>query len=65
LDWFNFQEKGVAFPGNALVLGIYLGPSSDVDPATTQRIMKAIGEIKDCSTICSLTPEEYVNAALY
>ena len=31
----------------------------------TQLIMKVNGEIKDRSTVCSLTPEECVNATLY
>eukprot|EP00804_Cyclotella_cryptica_P029741 CCRYP_015201-RA/>CCRYP_015201-RA protein AED:0.23 eAED:0.23 QI:0/0/0/1/1/1/6/0/958 len=28
-DWVKFQDQGVAFPGDALVLGKYLGPSID------------------------------------
>eukprot|EP00804_Cyclotella_cryptica_P015837 CCRYP_006340-RA/>CCRYP_006340-RA protein AED:0.27 eAED:0.33 QI:64/0/0/1/0/0.33/3/0/257 len=28
-DWVKFRDQGVAFPGNALVLGKYLGPSID------------------------------------
>eukprot|EP00804_Cyclotella_cryptica_P019304 CCRYP_006183-RA/>CCRYP_006183-RA protein AED:0.20 eAED:0.20 QI:0/0/0/1/0/0/5/0/657 len=28
-DWVKFRDQGVAFPGNALVLGKYLGPSMD------------------------------------
>ena len=31
----------------------------------TQYIMKANGEMEDCSTVCALTPKECVNAALY
>jgi hypothetical protein len=61
----KFREKGVAFPVDTLVLGKYLGPSIDVGQAMTQHIMKANGEIKDHSTVCSRTPEEYVNAALH
>eukprot|EP00804_Cyclotella_cryptica_P017310 CCRYP_020331-RA/>CCRYP_020331-RA protein AED:0.23 eAED:0.25 QI:0/-1/0/1/-1/1/1/0/484 len=64
-DWVKFRDQGVAFPGDALVLGKYLGPSIDVGPAMTQRIMKANGEIEDRSTVRSLTPEECVNAALH
>eukprot|EP00804_Cyclotella_cryptica_P026575 CCRYP_014011-RA/>CCRYP_014011-RA protein AED:0.14 eAED:0.14 QI:0/0/0/1/0/0.25/4/0/793 len=29
-DWVKFWDQGVAFPGNALVLGKYLGPSINV-----------------------------------
>eukprot|EP00804_Cyclotella_cryptica_P013947 CCRYP_002465-RA/>CCRYP_002465-RA protein AED:0.03 eAED:0.04 QI:0/0/0/0.83/0.6/0.5/6/0/916 len=28
-DWVKFRDQGVAFPGNSLVLGKYLGPSID------------------------------------
>eukprot|EP00804_Cyclotella_cryptica_P001676 CCRYP_009051-RA/>CCRYP_009051-RA protein AED:0.08 eAED:0.08 QI:0/0/0/1/0.5/0.6/5/0/841 len=31
-DWVKFRDQGVAFPGDALVLGKYLGPSIDRDP---------------------------------
>ena len=61
--WVKFHDHGVAFPGDALVLGKYLGLSIDVGPDMTQHIMKANGEIEDCSTGHSLTPEECVNAA--
>jgi hypothetical protein len=64
-DRVKFQEKGVTFPCDTLVLGKYLGPSIDVGPAMTQHIMKANGEIKEHSTVCSLTAEEYVNTTLY
>ena len=48
-DWVKFRENGVAFPDDTMVLGKYLGPSTDVGPAITQRIMKANGEIEDRS----------------
>eukprot|EP00804_Cyclotella_cryptica_P027817 CCRYP_009226-RA/>CCRYP_009226-RA protein AED:0.27 eAED:0.33 QI:0/0/0/1/0/0/4/0/432 len=31
-DWVKFSDQGVAFPGDALVLGKYLGPSIDPRP---------------------------------
>jgi hypothetical protein len=58
-DWVKFWEKGVPFPGGTLILDKYLGPSIDMGPAMTQCIMKANGEIKDRSTVCSLTPKEW------
>ena len=64
-DWVKFREKRVAFPYDTLVLGKYLGPSKYMGPAMTQRIMKANGEIKDHSTVCSLTPKECVSAPLH
>ncbi|KAL3786440.1 hypothetical protein HJC23_011021 [Cyclotella cryptica] len=64
-DWVKFQDQGVAFPGDALVLGKYLGPSIDVGPAMTSRVMKANGEIEDRSTVRALTAEDRVSAALF
>jgi hypothetical protein len=64
-DWVEFRIHGVAFPDNAMVLGKYLGPSIDVGPAMTSRIMKANGELEDRSTVRALTSEERVNAALF
>ena len=61
--WVKLWEKGFDFPEDTLVLGKYLGPSVDVGLATTQRIMKSNGEIKDHSTVFSLTPEECISAA--
>ncbi|KAL7478254.1 hypothetical protein ACHAW6_004026 [Cyclotella cf. meneghiniana] len=41
-----------------MVLGKYLGPSVDVGPAMTQRVMKANGKYEDRSTLRQLTPKE-------
>ena len=57
-DWVMFRDNGVAFPEDKMVLGKYLGPSIDVGPAMTAKIMKANGEVVDRSTLRSLTPEE-------
>ncbi|KAL7485243.1 hypothetical protein ACHAW6_014108 [Cyclotella cf. meneghiniana] len=57
-DWVKFQDKGITFPDDPLVLGKYLGPSIDVGPAVTQCVMKANVKVEDCSTVCQLTPEE-------
>ena len=59
-DWVKFREIGVAFPGNQMVLGKYLGPSIDMGPAMTQCVMKANGKYEDRSTIRQLTPPEWV-----
>ena len=63
-DWVKFRDSGVAFPTDSLVLGKYLGPSIDVGPAMTQRVMKANGEVEDRSTLRLLTPEECMSDAL-
>jgi hypothetical protein len=64
-DWVKFREQGVAFPGDAMVLDKYLGPSIDVGLAMTSRILKANGKLEDQSKVRALTSEERVNAALF
>ena len=59
-DWVKFREKCVAFPGDPMVLSKYLGPSINVGPAMTQRVMKANGEYEDRFTVFQLTPQECV-----
>ena len=48
-----------------MVLGRYLGPSIDVGPVMTQRVMKANGEYEDRSTLRQLTPKEHMYLALH
>jgi hypothetical protein len=64
-DWVKFREHCVAFPDDAMVLGKYLGPSIDIGPAMTSRIMNANGKLEDRSTVRALTSEERLNAALF
>ena len=42
-------------------MGRYLGPSIDVGPALTAKILKQNGEVVHRSTYRGLTPEEIVN----
>ncbi|KAL7480606.1 hypothetical protein ACHAW6_006283 [Cyclotella cf. meneghiniana] len=62
--WEKFQDKGVTFPDNQMVLGKYLGPSIDMGPAMMQHVMKANGEYEIQSTVHQLTPKECMNPAL-
>jgi hypothetical protein len=48
-----------------MVLGKYPGPSIDVGPAMTSRVMKANGKIEDHSMVRTLTEAERVNPALF
>ena len=64
-DWVKFREDGVAFPDNQMILGKYLGPSIDVGPAMTQRVMKANGKYEDRSTLRQLTPKECMSPAMH
>ena len=57
-DWVYFRDSAVSFPEDKLVLGRYLGPSIDIGPALTAKILKQNGEIVHHSTYRGLTPEE-------
>ena len=57
-EWVYFRDTVVSFPEDKLVLGRYLGPSIDVGPALTAKILKQNGEIVHRSTYRGLTPEE-------
>jgi hypothetical protein len=64
-DWVKFWDNGIAFPNDPMILGKYLGPSIDVGPAMTSRVMKANGKFTNRSTVRNLTSKEHVNAALF
>jgi hypothetical protein len=48
----------VSYPEDKVVLDRYLGPSIDVGPALTAKILKDNGQIVPRSTYRGLTPEE-------
>ena len=39
-DWVKFRDTNVPYPEDKLVLGRYLGPSTDIGPAMTAKILK-------------------------
>ena len=43
-EWIKFRDQQVAFPHDNFVLGRYLGPSFDIGPAMTAKILKKNGE---------------------
>ena len=57
-EWIKFRDQQVAFPHDNFVLGIYLGPSFDIGPAMTAKILKKNGEYVHRSTYRSLTDDE-------
>jgi hypothetical protein len=57
-EWVKFRDTTIDFPEDKVVLGRYLGPSIDVGPAMTAKILKANGEVVHRSTYRSLTDEE-------
>ena len=53
-----FRDTAIPFPGDKYVLGRYLGPSIDIGPAMTAKILKENGQVVHRSTVRGLTPEE-------
>jgi hypothetical protein len=60
-EWLMFRDTAVAFPGSKEVLGRYLGPSIDIGPAMSAKILKANAEVVYRSTYRSLTDKELVD----
>ena len=58
-DWIKFRDTLVPFPGDKLVLGRYLGPSTDIGPAMTAKILKDTGWVTNRSTFRALTQDEW------
>ena len=42
-DWVYFRKNAVTYPNDKLVLGRWLGPSTDIDPALCAKILKENG----------------------
>ena len=60
-QWVYFRDTSVTFPGDKLVLGMYCGPSIDVGPVLTDKIMRNNGKQVHRSTYRELTPYELLN----
>jgi hypothetical protein len=60
-DWVKFRDTVVPYPQDKLVLGRYLGPSTDIGPAMTAKILKANGQYVHRSTLRGLTDDEVQN----
>ncbi len=56
--WVKFRSTTVSFPVDPLVLGKYLGPSIDVGPAMTAKILTPTGKVAHRIPYRPLTPEE-------
>jgi hypothetical protein len=57
-DWVMFRDNLPTFPHNKLILGRYLGPTSDVGSALTAKILKSNRQTVCRSTLQHLTDEE-------
>ena len=62
--WMKFCETSVSFPNDAEIIGRYLGPSIDIGPAMTAKILKSNGKVVHCSTFRGLTPDELDDPAM-
>ena len=61
LEWFKwvmFQDETAPFPDDVMTLGHYLGPSADISPAMTTKILTENGQVLHRSMYCLLTPDE-------
>ena len=57
-EWVKFRDAQVAFPDDNFVLARYLGPSFDIGPAMTAKLLKENGEYVHRSTYRGLTEDE-------
>ena len=62
-DWVKYRDTIVAYPEDKLVLGRYLGPSIDIGPAMTAKILKDTGFVTNRSTFRALTQDEWDDPA--
>jgi hypothetical protein len=60
-QWVKFRDTAVSYPEDKEVHGRYLGPSIDIGPAMTMKILKANGQYVHRSTHRPLTPDEIAN----
>jgi transposase len=57
-QWIKFRDTVIPFPEDKLVLGRYLGPSTDIGPAMTAKILKSNGQYVHRTTLRALTDDE-------
>lgn len=56
--WIKFWDTSVSFPDDKEILGRYLGPSIDIGPAMTAKILKKNGQVVHRSTYRAVTADE-------
>ena len=57
-DWIKFRDTNVVYPERKLVLGRYLGPSTNIGPAMTAKNIKANGQYAHQSKLRALTQDK-------
>ncbi len=60
-DWVYFYDNAVSFPDEKWKLGRWLGPSVDIGPAMTAKILQANGKPVHRSTYRALNEQELVD----
>ena len=60
-DWVMFRDEPIQYPDKNPVLVRYLGPSIDVSPSITAKIMRVNDQVLHRSTYCGLKEEEKSN----
>ena len=60
-QWVYFKDTSETFPGDKFFLGRYCGPSIDVGPELTSKILRKNGQQLHSFTCRALTPDELVN----
>ena len=60
-EWVKFWDGEAKFSEPREVLGRWLGPSLDVGPAMTAKIIKSNGQVMHLSSYRKLNPEELVD----
>ena len=60
-EWVMFQDKTALLPGDVLKLGCYLGPSIDIGPAMTTKILTEKGQVLHRSSYKPSTPDELLD----
>jgi len=58
-DWVRYRDTAISFPEDKMLLGRYLGPSTDIGPAMSAKILKPNGQVVHRSTLRALTPDEW------
>ena len=64
LEWVEcvmFQDEAALFPNDVLKLGPYLGPSRDIGPAMTAKILMDNGQVLHRLIYTPLTPDDLLD----
>ena len=57
-EWVYFYDSEVKYPEDKWKLGRYLGPSRDIGPALTAKVLKHNGDVRHLTTLRPLSEEE-------